>query len=186
MRLPPIAPSDLTAEQRPLHESMAEGIRKHLHGFIAAQPDGALVGPFPAMLHFPQFGTAAWSVFTALSEHSTLPKAAHEVAILVTGARLNSRYELYSHERVAAAAGLSESKIATITAGQRPADLSKEEGIAYDVAACLSNGGQLHDTTYRAATDAFGKDGIAELVYLIGCYSMISILLNAYDVPLPE
>ena len=104
----------------------------------------------------------------------------------MTGARLNSRYELYSHERVAAAVGLSESKIATITAGQRPADLTKEERIAYDVAACLSNGGQLHDTTYKAATDAFGKNGTAELVYLIGCYSMISILLNAYDVPLPE
>ncbi len=26
MRLPPIAPPDLTAEQRPLHEAMAEGI----------------------------------------------------------------------------------------------------------------------------------------------------------------
>ncbi|MGI4756419.1 MAG: carboxymuconolactone decarboxylase family protein [Janthinobacterium lividum] len=186
MRLEPIAPSDLTAEQRPLHESMQEGIRKHLHGFIAQREDGAVIGPFPAMLHFPQFGAAAWSVFTALSENSTLPNPAHEVAILVTGARLNSRYELYSHERVAKLAGLSESKIATITAGQRPADLSAEEGIAYDVAACLSNGGQLHDTTYKAAVEAFGKDGTAELVYLIGCYSMISILLNAYDVPLPE
>lgn len=157
MRLVPIAPFELSAEQRPLHESMVQGIEKHLHGFIAQREDGAVIGPFPAMLHFPQFGTAAWSVFTALSEHSTLPKPAHEVAILVTGARLNSRYELYSHERVAAAAGLSESKIATITAGQRPADLSKGEGIAYDVAACLSNGGQLHDTTYKAATEPSAK-----------------------------
>ncbi|MGI4853692.1 MAG: carboxymuconolactone decarboxylase family protein [Janthinobacterium lividum] len=186
MRLEPIAPADLSAEQRPLNDSMQAGVAKHLHGFIAKREDGALIGPFPAMLHFPQFGTAAWSVFTALSQNSTLPKTAHEVAILVTGARLNSRYELYSHERVAKLAGLSESKIATITAGQRPADLSAEEGIAYDVAACLSNGGQLHDTTYKAATDAFGKDGTAELFYLIGCYCMISVLLNAYDVPLPE
>ena len=102
------------------------------------------------------------------------------------GARMNSRYELYSHERVADSAGLSASKIATITAGQRPSDLDAEEGIAYDVASVLSAGGQLHDTTYKAAIKAFGKDGVAELFYLVGCYLMISVLLNGYDVPVPE
>ena len=36
----------------------------------------------------------------ALGKNSTLPKSSHEIAILVTGARLNSRYEIYAHERV--------------------------------------------------------------------------------------
>ena len=186
MRLAPIAPAELTEEQRGLHEKMVEGVRKNLHGFKSEREDGALIGPFPAMLHFPQFGAAAWSVFTALSQNSTLPKPAHEVAILVTGARLHSRYELYSHERVAAGVGLSTAKIATITAGQRPADLTEEEGVAYDVASRLSQGGQLGDTTYKEALSAFGEQGTAELFYLIGCYCLISVLLNGYDVPVPE
>lgn len=186
MRLEPIAPAEMNEEQRALNEKMVEGIRKNLHGFKSEREDGALIGPFPAMLHFPQFGAAAWDVFTALSKNSTLPKPAHEVAILVTGARLQSRYELYSHERVAVGAGLSAAKIATISAGQRPADLTAEEGVAYDVAARLSAGGQLGDTAYKAAVDTFGKDGTAELFYLIGCYCMISVLLNGYDVPVPE
>ena len=186
MRLAPLAPDQLTPEQKALNETMTEGVRKHLHGFRSAEPNGALIGPFPAMLHFPQFGAAAWSVFTALSEHTTLPKTAHEVAILVTGAQLHSRYELYSHERVAAAAGLSSSKIAAIASGERPSDLTEEEAIAYDVASILSRGGQLGDTAYQAAIKAFGDAGTAELFYLIGCYSMISVLLNGYDVPVPE
>ncbi len=186
MRLEPIAPKDLTNEQRELNEKMVEGVRKSLHGFKSEREDGALIGPFPAMLHFPQFGAAAWEVFTALSKNSTLPKSSHEIAILVTGARLNSRYELYSHERVAAGAGLSEAKIAAITAGQRPTDLTKEEAIAYDVASRLMQGGQLGDTTYKAAVSAFGDQGTAELFYLIGCYCLISVLLNGYDVPVPE
>ena len=186
MRLEPIAPAEMTAEQRALHETMSEGIRKNLHGFKSEREDGALIGPFPAMLHFPQYGKAAWEVFTALSKNSTLPKTAHEVAILVTGAKLHSRYELYSHERVAAGAGLSASKISTISAGQRPADLTEEEGVAYDVATRLSQGGQLGDTTYKAAVSAFGEQGTAELFYLIGCYCLISVLLNGYDVPVPE
>lgn len=159
MRLEPIAPAKLTDEQRPLHDMMAEGIRKNLHGFTSAREDGALIGPFPAMLHFPEFGAAAWEVFTALAKNSMLPKTCHEVAILVTGATLQSRYELYSHERVAAGVGLSQAKIATISAGQRPADLTAEEGIAYDVAARLSRGGQLGDTAYKSAVGRLGSGG---------------------------
>lgn len=184
-RLAPLPPSALSAEQRALHEQMKEGIRKNLQGFQTERSDGALIGPFPAMLHFPKLGTAAWSVFTALAEVSTLPETAHEVAILVVGSRLDSRYELYSHEIVAKKKGLAEYKVAAIAAGQRPADLSKEEGIAYDVAACLSSGHQLPESVFQAAQKAFGKDGSAELFYLIGCYQLISTLLNAYDVSVP-
>ena len=68
MRLEPIAPASLTDEQRKLHDTMVEGIRKNLRGFKSEREDGALIGPFPAMLHFPEFGVAAWEVFTALVE----------------------------------------------------------------------------------------------------------------------
>lgn len=186
MRLEPLAEDQLTAEQKELNQTMVKGVQEHLHGFVSQRPDGALIGPFPAMLHFPQFGKAAWSVFTALSQNSTLPKPAHEVAILVTGAKMHSRYELYSHERVAAGAGLDAAKIATIASGQRPPDLSHEESVAYDAAAVLSSGGQLGDTAYKACLETFGDAGTAELFYLVGCYCMISVLLNGYDVPVPE
>ncbi len=185
MRVQAIPPEELSPEQKPLYESMKAGVEAHLKGFVSARADGALIGPFPAMLRFPQVGAAAWGVFTALTAHSTLPKPAHEAAILVVGARLGSRYELYSHEVVAGQAGLSAAKIATIAAGERPSDLTVEEAAAYDVASLLSRGGQLPESTYQAALAAFGEAGVAELVYLTGCYAMISMLLNAYDVPVP-
>ncbi len=186
MRLEPMARDGMSAEQGTLHDEMVRGVRKSLQGFKSQQEDGALIGPFPAMLHFPEFGRPLWELFTALSRHTTLPKPAHEIAILVTGRALHSRYELYSHERIAESAGLAPAKIATITAGERPGDLSQEEGLAYDIAALLSRGGQLGDTTYKAAVRTFGERGTAELFYLIGCYAMISTLLNGYDVPVPE
>lgn len=140
MRLSPLKIEGLSAEQQSLQESMKQGVRSFLHGFQSEREDGALIGPFPAMLHFPQFGRPVWDVFMALAEHSTLPKPAHEAAILAVGAKLHSRYELYSHERVAAEAGLLESKIAAMASGQRPSDLNDEEGLAYDMAALLSGG----------------------------------------------
>jgi 4-carboxymuconolactone decarboxylase len=123
MRLAPIAPRDLSPQQLALHNAMKASIEKHLGGFIWQRADGALIGPFNPLLHFPQFGEPMLELFRTMSEYSTLPKHAHEVSILVPGARFNSQYELYSHEFVAARIGLSPEKIATIVAGERPGRL---------------------------------------------------------------
>jgi 4-carboxymuconolactone decarboxylase len=185
VRLPPLAPEEMSPELRSFHDGIAEVVAQHLKGFVSTREDGALVGPFAPMLHFPQFGRTAWALSKALMDHSKLPRGAHEVAILVTGARFNARYEIYAHERVAEQAGLSEAKIATIAAGERPADLTEEEAAAYDVTAVLMAGKQLSETTYRRALKAFGQEQVAELVYLVGSYSLVSVLLNAYDVSVP-
>jgi len=185
MRLPNLAPDRLTPAQRPLFDKLHAGIAEHLQGFTTQKPDGTLIGPFNAMLHFPSFGGPAWDIFLALAGGSGLPKAVREVVILATGARYGSLYELYSHEALAPKAGLSASKIRTLAAGERPADLTEEEALAYDVAAVLNRGHQVPNSTYNAAAAAFGVQGVAEIAYLVGCYGLISSLLNTFDVSLP-
>ena len=185
MRLPPLPPANMTPDQRALHDDVAPMVAERLKGFVSKRADGALVGPFPPMLHFPQFGRPAWDYTKALIEQATLSKPVREVAILATGACFDSRYELYAHEHVAESAGLSPAKIAAIAAGQRPADLSLEEAVAYDVATALAGGKQLPGSTYGAAVAAFGKDGVGELVSLVGGYCLVSVMLNAFDMSVP-
>ena len=185
MRLANIPPKEVTAEQRPLFDKLNTGIRDNLQGFTTLNPDGSLIGPFNALLHFPAYGTPIWDLFLTLSSSSVLPKAAREVVILATAARLGSLYELYSHESVAVKSGLTASKIRTIAAGERPSDLTDEESIAYDVAAVLNRGHQVPNSTYDAAVSAFGVQGVAEIAYFVGCYCLISSLLNTFDVNLP-
>jgi 4-carboxymuconolactone decarboxylase len=76
-----------------------------------------------------------------------LPKTVREVAILVTGAKFRSAYEIYAHVMIAERRGLSDDKIATIVAGQRPTDLARDEAIAYDVASALVDHGVLPELT---------------------------------------
>ena len=185
MRLPNIPPDQVSAEQQPLFDKLRSGIQEHLQGFVTQKPDGSLIGPFNALLHFPKLGTPAWDLFLALAGGSSLPKAVRETVILSTGARYGSMYELYSHEALAPKAGLSAAKIRTLAAGERPSDLSDEEGIGYDVAAVLHRGHQVPNTTYQAAVAAFGVQGVAEIAYLVGCYALIGSLLNTFDVNLP-
>jgi hypothetical protein len=49
------------------------------------------------------------------------------LVILVTAAKFGARYEIYGHEYFARRAGLAEHKIATIAAGERPGNLTREE-----------------------------------------------------------
>jgi alkylhydroperoxidase family enzyme len=186
MHLPLLPPTELDADRRALYDDMLAGIEAKLKGFVSKTADGALVGPFNPMLHFPQFGAPAWAFTKALGADSVLPKPAREIAILVVGAKLHARYEIYAHTHVARSVGLAETTIATILAGHRPVDLTADEAAAYDVASALCAGGAVAEATYRVAVAAFGPTGYAELAFLVGGYLQISALLNAYDVPVPD
>lgn len=53
------------------------------------------------------------------------------------------------------------------------------------MAAALTRGGTLPETTYRAAVRCFGEHGAAEIVFLVGCFSMVAVTLNAFDAGVP-
>ncbi|HEY2184363.1 MAG TPA: carboxymuconolactone decarboxylase family protein [Xanthobacteraceae bacterium] len=186
MRLPLLSSSELNPDQRTLYQDMRAGIEQNFKGFKAINKDGALIGPWNPWLKFPKFGGPVWALVKALSMSPTLPRAIREIAILVTGAKFRSAYQIYAHVLIAELRGLPDDKIATIIAGQRPSDLTRQEAIAYDVASALVSGGVLPELTYRQAIAAFGEEGTAEFINLVGLYCMVSVTLNGFDVPVPE
>jgi 4-carboxymuconolactone decarboxylase len=186
MRLALMSPSALNSEQRRLYDDMRKGIEANFKGFTAIDDSGRLIGPWNPWLRFPKFGGPVWELVKSLSTSPKLPRPVREVAILVTGAHFHSAYEIYAHVLVAELRGIADDKIATIVAGQRPGDLTREEAVAYDLASALVSGGVLPALTYRQAVALFGEDGTAEFIYLVGLYCMVSVTLNGFDVPVPE
>lgn len=185
MRLPLLPPSSLSSEQKELYDDIMGVVQENFGSFISTREDGALIGPFNAMLHFPAFGRAAWAMNKTMYEHTTLPKSVLQIAVLVTGTRLGARYQIYGHEHLASSAGVPTAKIATIVAGERPPDLTREEAVAYDVAAAL-NRGPVPETIYQVGVEAFGEQGMAEIIYLVACFHLVGVILNGYDVPVPD
>jgi 4-carboxymuconolactone decarboxylase len=186
MRLTPLSPDTLDPERRVVHDTIVELMVRGQPQIIAQDETGALIGPFPAMLHFPRFGVPALRFLGAIGTEARLPSPVRETAILTIGAYFYARYEVYAHEMMAKVAGLSDSQIATLAAGERPADLPAAEAIAHDVAKALSQGSILPASTYARAVTLLGEDGVGELVFLIGGYCLIAMALNAFDVPVPE
>jgi len=181
-----LPPSRLSPEQHALYQDIRKGIETNFKGFATIREDGALMGPWNPWLHEPHFGKPLRELTKALSTNPSLPPAVREVAILVTGAHFRGAYALYAHVIVAENRGLCDEKLATVVAGQRPADLTREEAVAYDVASALVGGGVLPELTYRMAVATFGAYGAAELMQLVAPYCIVSVTLNPFDVPVPE
>ena len=57
--------------------------------------------------------------------------------------------------------------------------------ILHSLARQLVETGRIDDDTYAAAERIVGHRGLVELVSLCGYYTLISFILNGFDVPLP-
>jgi 4-carboxymuconolactone decarboxylase len=186
MRLPLIRPADMTAKQQSLYNAFEAMVRTdEFAGITTKQSDGAFLGPFGVMLHFPEAGAALAQFSRAVSRLPGLSPSARQVVILAVGGRQNTAYELCAHTIAARAAGLHPDQIATLCAGGRPAALTPEENLAADVAGALVRGDVLTKTTYQSVVDTCGRDELDAMVLLVAQYLATCTLLNAYDVLVP-
>ena len=120
----------------------------------------------------------------ALSTTPNLPKSAREVAILAVGVYYNSAYEVYAHERLAHAAGVSWRQISHVKLGRKPpADgpdaFDEACEVAWDVAQDLMKArGRMGDGLWERAVACFGKEGALGLVHYVGYYTYCCFLIN--------
>jgi 4-carboxymuconolactone decarboxylase len=155
MRLPLIAPVDLTPEQKSLYEDMRTGIASNFNAFKVEREDGALMGPWNPWLHEPAIGKAIWNLTLAMTANAALPDNVRQIAILVVGARFDAAYEIYAHIAVAEREGMAAERLATLVADLKPNDLAKDESVAFDVAYALSRGGTLPEPLYQLAVNVW-------------------------------
>jgi len=186
MRVQLIPEVEVNASQRALYDAFTKRIRKNYATFRAIREDGALLGPWSAWLRVPETGEAIRQFIEAVEAMPGLSKKTVQVVVLVTGAHFNAAYEMYAHSSVGAQAGLSDDQIAALCAGKIPADLDAASSLAAQVASRLLQGGVLPGPLYKHAIAALGQDGLSHLVYVVGQYCLVSITLNAFDVPAEE
>ncbi|MFP5068771.1 carboxymuconolactone decarboxylase family protein [Pseudonocardia nantongensis] len=186
-RLPRNETLDLDDDQRAaveaLHERQVPWAERS--GFVATDSDGGLLGPFNAFALRPAQGRAFQRWVGTDQRHSTLPEPVREVVILTVGAAWQADYELYAHAAAARTAGLSEEAVAALRAGSGTADLGSAERVAHRFADELARTHRVTGDTYAAADAAFGRDGVLDLVHLVGQYLAVSALLNAFEIPAP-
>lgn len=148
-------------------------------------PEGRLAGPFEAFVRRPDLGEHLIKVGGVIRFASSLEPRLLELAITTVGARWKSEFEFWAHSALALDAGISQSVVDALAAGDVPVFSDAAEAAIYRYTITLVTEGRVDQPTYDAAVAAVGVDGVVDLTHTIGYYSHISFLLNAFEVPLP-
>jgi 4-carboxymuconolactone decarboxylase len=176
-RLEPVRPEDLRDDQRETFERIAR--------WRPVNEDGQLGGPFDAFVRSPELGRRMYDIGGFLWERTTIGRRLVELAILVTARFWRSNVEWWAHKRLALEAGVEMSTIDAIFERRRPSDAPADEVLVYDVVIALHEDHQLPPDLYRQAIEAFGEEGLMEIIGTIGYYTFIAMTLNAFEVEVP-
>lgn len=147
--------------------------------------DGGLIGPFNAMVTSPGIGMAMGNLGGKVRFDNSLDARLKELAIVVAGAHWKADFEFWAHAPLAVQAGVSEATIESVRLGEEPRFEQADEEAVWRFASQLVSTGRVDDAAYGVAVDLLGEPSVVDLVVTVGYYSLISMTLNAFDVPLP-
>lgn len=152
---------------------------------IIAGPRGEVRGPFVALLHHPALAGKLQALGEELRWKTKLPKRLLELAVLVTARRWTCQHEWFMHEKLAREAGLDPMIIAAIRERLIPGEMPEEEATVYAFCSEAHASGRVSDETFEAVKSRFGLDGALELLVACGYYSLMAMVLNTAELPLP-
>lgn len=147
---------------------------------------GGLTGPFNAFVHAPGVGQHLTALGAKVRYDTSIERRLSELAIITVGARWKAEFEWWAHARMARRHGVPDSVVDAIERGEEPEFEADDERTVHAFAAQLVTTGHVRQDAYGAARELLGDAGLVELVSLCGYYTLVSFLLNAFAVPLPD
>jgi alkylhydroperoxidase family enzyme len=180
------------AEQQAVYDEIVSGPRARAVGSSAIRAgDGALAGPFNAMLVAPRVGLHLQRLGSAIRYRTSLPDTARELAILLCARAERSEFEWYAHAPIARAAGVPDEALTAILAtGVATMDDGVDDDGVDDMVVAVTrsilDSGDVADDLYTDAVAVLGEVQLVELVTLVGYYRLLSSLLRVFRVGLPE
>ena len=183
-----IGPDELSTAQRKVYSIISEDMVPWAEkaGFTARLRDGRLVGPFNTVLLSPEIAEAFLALQGMEGRHTSLSARVRQVVILTIGAVWSGDYERYAHGAVAHQMGFGAAAIEALKSAGSADELTSEERVAQRFTLTLATERHVDDALFEEARTHFADRGIVDLIMLAGCYDLISSLLNAFDVPVPD
>ena len=145
---------------------------------------GKVLNIFRTLAHAPRALSAflGWGNYM-LSRRNSLPAREREIVILRTGWLCRAGYEFAQHRRIGLASGLSAEDIARVKAGPEAPGWTELEAAMLRAADELVADHFVSDATW-SALEELGDKGRMDLVFTVGQYTQVSMMLNSFGVQL--
>ena len=177
--------TDMTPEQRAVADAIMKGPRAAVGSPAAAAGATSLSSPFNVWNRRPELADRLQKVGEYIRFRSSLPARLNEFAILITARHWDAQYEWFAHHRLAMAGGLNPAVAEDLLNGRVPANMKPDEQVVYDFTNELHERHNVSDATYKRAVDAFGEQGVADLIAVNGYYVLVAMTVNVDRTPMP-
>lgn len=170
VRIKEIPENELTSEQA-----------KVLKDLVAGR--GRLLTPYKIWIHSPRLAAALETIGTFLNKKSSLSEREVELVICIAANHWKGEYVWTVHVKTCVKLGIPQSVFDTIRAGQHPKLDNEREQTVYDLARIAMEPGGGPDEVFARAERVLGRNGIAEVLALLGYYSSVSMGVKLHRVP---
>jgi 4-carboxymuconolactone decarboxylase len=172
-RLSEIDETKLTPEQRRIYDEV-----KRVRGQVR--------GPFAIWLRNPELAECALKLQALFAARAGLERRLIQLMILVSARLTTAQFAWFIHESHALKEGISADIVEAIRERRTPSFRHEDERLVYDITLELNMTRTLSEATYRRGMTMFGEKNLVELVAAVGFYVMVTMTLNAFDVPVPD
>jgi 4-carboxymuconolactone decarboxylase len=172
-RFPDLSPDRMTEAQTRVAEAIKSG------------PRGGIRGPFAVLLRSPELADRVQKLGEHLRFQSSLPARLNEFAIIINARFWESKYEWFAHRPLAVQAGLADAIADAVARGQRPEGMKEDEALIYDFCTTLHRRHFVDDALFERARSVLGDQGVVDLIGVSGYYTLVSMVLNVAEIPLP-
>lgn len=172
-RIPPLADSEMDADQKEITAPMAA--------------QGRVLNIFRTLVRAPKAARAflAWGNYV-LSRRNDLPPRQRELVILRVGYLCKSGYEWTQHVEIGLRDGLTLPEIARIKLGAQAPEWPEDDRLLLLATDELHHDKFISEPTWTALAGRFTEKQRMDLVFTVGQYTQVSMILNTFGVPLDE
>jgi 4-carboxymuconolactone decarboxylase len=142
-------------------------------------------GPSAVLLHAPVLAARFESLRDALIKDERLPKPVLHFAALLVARFWSSQYTWWKRVGMCQAAGIPDDVIDAVRDRRRPAFDDASLETVYDYVVDLLERGRVDDASHARAVELLGEEGLIALVLLLGLYSTLAMVSDAFEPDLP-
>jgi 4-carboxymuconolactone decarboxylase len=172
VRILEIPEEELTAEQKQVFDDLVAG-------------RGRLLTPYKIWIHSPRLAAGMETIGTFLNKKSALTEREVELTIVIIATHWEGAYVQAAHVKRCLELGYPQAAMDAIRAGGTPDLPDAREKAVYDLCRIAMAPGGGPDEVYDRAAELLGRDGLAEVLALLGYYSAVAMAMKLHRVPVP-
>ncbi len=171
-RIKDIPENELTPEQAKVFKDLVAG-------------RGALLTPYKIWIHSPILAAALETTGTFLNKQGSLTEREIELVVCIIANHWQGEYVWTQHIRRFPRLGFSQDVIDALRASEIPPLDDERERTVCELARSAMQPGGGPDEVFSRAEQLLGRNGIAEVLALLGYYSSVAMAVKLHRVPVP-